>query len=79
MDYVYPIDENTEIEFGYRGRFLERETDYDVSFLKGTSYMSDSGLSNVFNYTENINSLYGQFGKKFNLSLIHISEPTRPY
>ena len=66
IDYVYPIDENTEIEFGYRGRFLERETDFDVSFLQGTSYISDSGLSNVFNYTENINSLYGQFGKKFN-------------
>lgn len=34
--------------------------------MQGTSYVSDSGLSNVFNYTENINSLYGQFGKKFN-------------
>ena len=34
--------------------------------MQGTSYISDSGLSNVFNYTENINSLYGQFGKKFN-------------
>ena len=66
VDYVYPIDENTELEFGYRGRFLDRETDFDVSFLDSGAYQSDPGLSNIFKYTENINSLYTQFGKKFN-------------
>ncbi len=66
VDYVYPIDENTEFEFGYRGRFLERETDFDVSFLNNGTYQSDRGLSNIFKYTENINSLYTQFGKKIN-------------
>ena len=29
-------------------------------------YQSDSGLSNIFKYSENINSFYTQFGKKFN-------------
>ena len=66
IDYVYPIDENTEFELGYRGRFLDRETDFDVSFLRGGLYQSDSGLSNIFKYSENINSFYTQFGKKFN-------------
>ena len=66
VDYVFPIDENTEFELGYRGRFLDRETDFDVSFLRGDLYQSDSGLSNIFKYTENINSFYTQFGKKFN-------------
>ena len=65
VDFVYPIDSETEFEFGYRGRFLERETDYDVSFLSGNSFISDSGLSNIFNYKESVNSLYTQFGKKF--------------
>ena len=65
VDFVYPIDTETEFEFGYRGRFLERETDYDVSFLSGNSFISDSGLSNIFNYKESVNSLYTQFGKKF--------------
>ena len=65
VDFIYPIDEETEFEFGYRGRFLERETDYDVSFLTGNSFISDSGLSNIFNYKESVNSLYTQFGKKF--------------
>lgn len=75
VDYVYPIDENTEFELGYRGSFLERETDYDVAFLQKIQcittpcngiFQSDPGLSNIFNYTENINSLYSQFGKKIN-------------
>lgn len=66
IDYVYPIDENTEFELGYRGRFLDRETNFDVSFLRGGLYQSDSGLSNIFKYSENINSFYTQFGKKFN-------------
>ena len=66
VDYVYPIDENTEFEFGYRGRFLDRETDFDVSFLNGGTYQSDPGLSNIFKYNESINSFYTQFGKKIN-------------
>ena len=65
VDFIYPIDKETEFEFGYRGNFLERETDYDVSFLTGNSFISDPGLSNVFNYKESVNSVYTQFGKKF--------------
>ncbi len=64
IDYVQPIDDNTEFELGYRGNFVERETDYDVSFLNNGNYVSDSGLSNIFNYKEAVNSIYTQFGKK---------------
>tara|TARA_B100000475_G_scaffold72042_1_gene51733 strand:+ start:1544 stop:4045 length:2502 start_codon:yes stop_codon:yes gene_type:complete len=65
VDFIYPIDKDTEFEFGYRGNFLERETDYDVSFLTGSNFVSDPGLSNIFNYKESVNSVYTQFGKKF--------------
>ena len=64
VDYVQPINDNTEFELGYRGNFVERETDYDVSFLYTSNYISDSGLSNIFNYKEAVNSIYSQFGKK---------------
>ena len=66
FDYVYPFDKNTELEFGYRGNFVERETDYDVSFLENNNFISDLGLSNIFNYKESVNSIYTQFGKKIN-------------
>ena len=65
VDFVYPIDKETEFEFGYRGNFLERNTDYDVSFLTGNDFLSDPGLSNIFNYKESVNSVYTQFGKKY--------------
>ena len=65
VDFVYPIDKETEFEFGYRGNFLERKTDYDVSFLTGNDFVSDPGLSNIFNYKESVNSVYTQFGKKY--------------
>ena len=64
IDYVQPVDDNTEFELGYRGNFVERETDYDVSFLNSGNYVSDPGLSNIFNYKEAVNSIYTQFGKK---------------
>ena len=57
IDYVQPIDDNTEFELGYRGNFVERETDYDVSFLNNGIYISDYGLSNIFNYKEAVNSI----------------------
>jgi len=64
LDYVYPIDENTQFELGYRGRKVERETDYDVSYLENSEYNSDPGLSNIFTYNEFVNAFYSQYGKK---------------
>jgi len=64
VDYVYPIDENTQFEIGYRGRKVDRITDYDVSYLKNSGYESDLGLSNIFAYEEYVNAFYSQYGKK---------------
>jgi len=64
IDYVYPIDENTQFELGYRGRKVDRETDYDVSYLENGRYNSDPGLSNIFAYEEFVNAFYSQYGKK---------------
>ena len=64
IDYVYPIDENTQFELGYRGRKVDRETDYDVSYLENGRFNSDPGLSNIFAYEEFVNAFYSQYGKK---------------
>jgi len=64
IDYVYPIDENTQFELGYRGRKVDRTTDYDVSYLIDGRYNSDPNLSNIFAYEETVNALYSQYGKK---------------
>tara|TARA_B100000575_G_scaffold167761_1_gene134225 strand:- start:9812 stop:12217 length:2406 start_codon:yes stop_codon:yes gene_type:complete len=66
VDYVYPINKNTQFELGYRGRKVDRITDYDVSYLVDEVYNSDPGLSNIFAYNEFVNAFYTQYGKKVN-------------
>lgn len=67
VDYVLPIGENAQFEAGYRGNFENNITDY-ILFEEDT----DTGileynelLSNTFDYTENIQALYAQYGNKF--------------
>lgn len=66
VDYVRPIGEDAQFEAGYRGNFEEQVTDYEL-FLEDeeTRRFELSPLSNMFTYTENVNSLYSQYGNKF--------------
>ena len=64
VDYVYPIDENTQIELGYRGTFNTIETDYEVAFFDSGLRSVDPNLTNLLVYKEFVNAAYGQFGKK---------------
>ena len=66
IDYVWPIDDNTQFELGYRGSFNELSTDYQVSDLIANSYVIDANQSNFLDYKEYINAAYSQFGKKIN-------------
>ena len=65
-DYVWPIDENTQFELGYRGNFNTQETDYEVAYLNNGIPTIDSDLSNVLVYKEFVNAAYSQYGKKIN-------------
>lgn len=66
-DYVLPIGENAQFEAGYRGNFKNTITDYQVYFedLETGQMEYDELLSNVFDFTENIQALYTQYGNKF--------------
>lgn len=65
-DYVRPIGEDAQFEAGYRGNFEEEVTDYQLLLEnRDTGNLESSVLSNVFTYTENVNSLYSQYGNKF--------------
>ncbi len=67
VDYVLPIGENAQFEAGYRGNFKESVTDYTLFEEDGTSgnFIQNDDLSNVFNYDENVNAIYSQYGNKF--------------
>ena len=63
-DYVLPLDENTQFEFGFRGNYSNQETDYQVFQIDQGDFKLNTGLSNVLVYKEHVSALYSQFGKK---------------
>ena len=66
LDYVYPIDENTQFELGYRGDFSQQDTDYRVFDLNNGVETMNTNLTNYLGFTQNVNAAYTQFGKKVN-------------
>lgn len=65
-DYILPLGETAQFELGYRGNFLDLNTDYLVAFLEDDVFVPDTNLSNVLNYREYVNAFYTQYGNKIN-------------
>lgn len=65
-DYVLPLGENSQFEAGYRGTFENEVTDYVLRQESSAgNLLVNESQSNIFDYTENVNALYSQFGTKF--------------
>jgi hypothetical protein len=67
VDYVRPIGEDSQFEAGYRGNFKNEVTDYTLRQQDPESLqlLVNDTLTNVFDYTENVNAVYTQYGTKF--------------
>lgn len=63
-DYVLPIGESSQFEFGYRGDFSELDTDYTLEFDEDGEYVLDTDVSNNLIFKQQINAVYSQFGSK---------------
>src|SRR5690606_31103701 len=59
-DYVLPIGEKSQFEFGYRGNFNDQDTDYTIEFLNENTndFVVNDSLSNFLNYREYVNAVY---------------------
>lgn len=66
LDYVYPIDENTQFEAGFRGNYSQQNTDYQVFDINGNLRTLNTNLTNYLGFTQKVNAAYTQFGKKIN-------------
>ncbi|MGA1226456.1 MAG: outer membrane beta-barrel protein [Tamlana sp.] len=67
VDYVKPIGKNSRFEAGCRGNFENSVTNYlleQENLSTGDLEINDA-LSNIFDYTENVNAFYTQYGTKF--------------
>ena len=63
-DYVYPIGENKQFEAGIRISEDDDITDYKVFENINSEIVEDLNQSNIFQYKEQINALYAQYGVK---------------
>ncbi len=64
-DYVLPIGEDSQFEAGYRGNFENEVTDYVIrqEDTEGNLVLNEN-LTNIFDYSENVQALYTQYGTK---------------
>ncbi len=65
-DYVLPLNEESQFEFGFRGNYSDQENDYQVFQIKEGDFFKNTDLSNVLFYKEYVSAFYSQFGKKNN-------------
>ncbi len=67
VDYVLPIGENSRFEAGYRGNFENSVNDYTLEQenINTDNFFVNDTISNIFDYTENVNAVYTQYGSKF--------------
>jgi outer membrane receptor protein involved in Fe transport len=67
LDYVWPIDKNTQFEAGYRSTNEKQDTGFTVlNEIAGGTMVVDDGLTNFLDYEQTIHAVYSQFGKKWN-------------
>ena len=64
-DYVQPIGESGQFELGYRGDWLNLDTDYAVLFNDGNgNFNINTDLSNNLLFSQQVNAIYTQYGNK---------------
>lgn len=69
LDYTLPIGENGNLEAGYLGTFKSNTTDFNIQRLENNGWHSDTRLSNILEYKENIHALYAQYGDRITSKL----------
>lgn len=65
VDYTKPMGEEGRFESGLRGQFRRIDNDYLVEEFDGEDWFSLEGLSNNFNYEEDVLAAYTAYGNKY--------------
>src|SRR5690606_13497100 len=63
-DYVLPMGD-AQFEAGYLGDLENEVTDYRLLNEENGDFVINEGLTNTFDYSENVNAVYSQYGNKF--------------
>lgn len=67
-DYVLPIGENSQFEFGFKVDLTDLSSDYLVEEFDANTnqYYNNTNFSNTLNFERNVYALYSQYGRKIN-------------
>lgn len=66
VDYVFPIDKNTQFEAGYRTTNQEQNTGFVVQLEdENGSMIINQDLTNYLDFNQEVHAFYTQFGKKW--------------
>ena len=67
IDYVWPIDKNTQFEAGYRTNSEKQNTGFTIlNEVASGAMVVNEDLTNFLDYKQTIHAVYSQFGKKWN-------------
>ena len=67
VDYVWPIDKNTQFEAGYRTTKENQDTGFTVQTKdENGTFIINENLTNFLDYEQSIHAFYSQYGKKWN-------------
>lgn len=64
-DYVYPFSKDGKFEIGAQSSLRTIQTDFLVEELKDQNWQTLAGLSNNFDYNEDIHAIYAAYGNKY--------------
>ncbi|MHC0441468.1 TonB-dependent receptor domain-containing protein [Flavobacterium sp. 3-210] len=59
INYAFPVSEKTIVETGYKGTFRFFNSDFESADLVNGDYVANPLASNIFEFNEQINAVYG--------------------
>ena len=65
LDYAQPLNNGVKLETGIKSSLVKTNNVSNFFNLKNNNWLTNSVLSNTFNYSENINAAYLNLNKKF--------------
>ena len=65
IDYVKPIGELSQFEWGYRSNWNDFRTDYLVEDYLNEEWVNNTNFSNILNFSQDVHATYLQFGSKY--------------
>ena len=65
LDYAQPLNNGVKLETGIKSSLVKTNNVSNFYNLSNNHWLTDSTLSNAFNYSENINAAYLNLNKKF--------------